>query len=185
MDVVTALPRSRPLTRDDLDGIPDDGHRYELVDGVLVVTPAPPWQHQEAVGQLFMLLATARPSPDFRVLMAPFDVVLAPDTVLQPDLLVAQRSDLTQRGLHAPPLLAVEVVSPSTRRLDLALKRARYEAGGCPSYWVVDPEEPSLTAWELRRDTYTEAGHVRGDEAFNAALPYPVTVVPTDLLYQG
>lgn len=184
MDAVTTLPRSRPLSREDLDAMPDDGHRYELIDGALVVTPAPSWQHQEVVGQLFMLLMHARPSADFRVLMAPFDVVLAPDTVLQPDLLVARRSELSQRGLNAPPLLAVEVLSPSTRRIDSTLKRARYEAAGCPSYWVVAPDGPSLTAWELREGGYAEVGHVGGDEAFHASRPYSVTVVPARLLEQ-
>jgi Uma2 family endonuclease len=178
---VTTLPRSRPLTRADLDALPDDGHRYELVDGSLVVTPAPTWRHQSTVVRLCTLLDAARPGPAFRVFVAPMDVALADDTVLQPDVLVARRSDLSERDLPAAPLLAVEVLSPSTRRIDLTLKRSRYEAAGCPAYWVVDPAAPSLLAWELRHGAYELVADVRGTETHLATSPYPVAVCPADV----
>jgi Uma2 family endonuclease len=181
METVTTLPPSRPLTRADLESMPDDGHRYELVDGTLVVTPAPSPRHQIVLLQLTRRLADACPA-DLRVLFAPLDVALGDDTVLQPDLLVARRSDLTERDLPGAPLLAVEVLSPSTRRIDLTLKRSRYEAAGCPSYWVVDPDEPSLTAWELRGGEYAEVALVVGDQEFAALTPYPVRITPTRLL---
>ena len=161
MGTVTTHPRSRPLTRRDLDAMPDDGHRSELIDGCLVVTPAPTPRHQIVVSGLLRLLSTACPA-DLRVLVAPLDVVLADDTVVQPDVLVARRDDFTERDLPVAPLLAVEVLSPSTRRVDVTLKRARYEAAGCPSYWVLDPDHPSLTAWNLQ-DGYVEVAHVEGD----------------------
>lgn len=175
------LPFGRPLTRADLDATPDDGHRYELVDGTLVVTPAPSRRHQRGVGSLFALLRSRCPT-DLEVLVAPFDVVLDDATVLQPDVLVFRRSEGTERGLPTAPLLAVEVLSPSTRHIDLVLKRSRYEAAGCPSYWVVDPDVPSLTAWELRHGAYAEVGQVRGEEFLRLALPYPVEVVPARLV---
>ena len=91
-----------------------------------------------------------RQCPDhLKVLVAPFDVALADDTVVQPDLLVARRSDLTVRDLPAAPMLAVEVLSPSTRRVDLMLKRSRFEAAGCPAYWVIDPDEPPMPTQSL------------------------------------
>lgn len=180
MDAVTTLPRSRPLTRDDLAAAPDDGHRYELVDGILVVTPAPGLSHQTVALRLAGALEAARPS-DLRVLTAPFDVVLAADTVVQPDLLVARRTDLTARDLPVPPLLAVEILWPSTRRIDLTLKRSRYEAAGVGAYWVVDPDEPSLVAWELQDSGYVEVGRVSDDEAFHAQRPFEVTLVCADL----
>ncbi len=179
---MTTLPRSRPLTRDDLAAAPDDGHRYELVDGILVVTPAPGLSHQTVVLRLAAALEAARPSA-LRVLTAPFDVVLAADTVVQPDVLVARRMDLTGRDLPAPPVLAVEILSPSTRRIDLTLKRSRYEAAGVGSYWVVDPDEPGLVAWELELEgsRYVEVGRVSGDEPFRAERPFEVALVPADL----
>lgn len=180
METVTTLPHSRPLVRADLDAMLDDGHRYELIDGVLIVTPAPSWQHQRVVTRLATLLAQACP-PDMETFVAPLDVALATDTVVQPDVLVARLSDLAERDLPAAPVLAVEVLSTSTRRVDLTLKRSRFEAAGCGVYWVIDPDEPSLTAWLLRAGAYVEVAHVRGDEAYTATEPFPVVVRPSEL----
>jgi len=181
MDTVTTLPRGRAFTRQDLDAMPDDGHRYELVDGTLIVTPAPSPLHQEVLLRLTVLLEHGRPD-HLRVLFAPLDVALGDDTVLQPDLLVAPRDQFTERDLPTAPLLAVEVLSPSTPRIDLTLKRARYEAAGCPSYWVVDPDAPSLTAWELQDDGYVEVATVTANETFVATTPFEVAVTPARLL---
>jgi len=181
MGTVTTLPRSRPLTRADLDAMPEDGHRYELIDGALIVTPAPSATHQTIVVELVVILRERCP-PDLKVLVAPFDVALADDTVMQPDLLVARRRELTERDLPAAPLLAVEVLSPSTRRIDLTLKRSRYEAAGCAHYWVVDPIQPAITAWQLRSGAYVEVGHVQGRDVMSAHEPFPVDVTPAELL---
>lgn len=181
METVTTLPRSRPLTRADLDAMPDDGHRYELIDGALIVTPAPGLPHQRAVGELYLVLRSACP-PELEVLLAPFNVALAEDTVMQPDLLVARRRDLTMRDLPSAPVLAVEVLSPSTRRIDLTLKRSRLEAAGCECYWAIDPHEPSFTAWELAGERYRLVVEVHGDDTFEATRPYPVVVQPAALV---
>jgi len=180
MGLVTTLPFGQALTRADLAGMPDDGHRYELVDGALVVTPAPSYRHQVAVGHLHLLLSNACP-PDLKVLLAPFDVVLADDTVLEPDLLVAPRRAFTSRDLPSAPLLAVEVLSPSTARIDTTLKRSRLESAGCASYWVVDPDEPSVTVWELRNGAYVEVAHVRGNETCALTVPFDVVLAPAAL----
>ncbi len=177
-----ALPWGAVLTEDDLASMPDDGHRYELLDGTLLVTPAPNPDHQRCVGSLL------RPPPGrtaggrTRCLLAPFDVRLSHVTVLEPDVLVARRADLTPARLEGPPLLAVEVLSPSTRRIDLGTKRLAYEAAGVPAYWLVDPEVPSLTVLELDAGRYVERATVTGDEAFHATVPFAVTVVPARLL---
>ncbi len=181
MTVSVGLPQSRALTRDDLDATPEDGHRYELIDGILVVTPSPSFAHQSAVFELYSLLRAGCP-PELKVLGAPFGVVLADDTVVEPDLLVAPRADFSARDLPGPPLLAVEVLSPSTRRFDLLLKRSRYEAAGCLCYWVVDPDVPSLTAWELRDGAYVLVGEASGDHPLTLPVPFPITVVPNRLL---
>ncbi|MGN6130186.1 MAG: Uma2 family endonuclease [Nocardioidaceae bacterium] len=180
MGTVTVLPYGRALTRGDLERMPDDGHRYELIDGTLVVTPAPSPRHQSVLAHLHLSLAGQCP-PDLQVLFAPLDVALADDTVLQPDLLVARRSDFTARDLPVAPLLAVEVLSPSTRHVDLTLKRARLEAAGCPSYWVVDPDGPSVTVWELEEGRYVERATVVGDQCVDLSQPYPLTFRPSEL----
>ena len=176
-----ALPWGAPLTEDDLATMPDDGHRYELLDGTLLVTPAPNENHQTCVTSLVVLLRTAR-QPGQKVLVAPFDVRLSRLTVLEPDVLVARKADLTPARLEGPPLLAVEVLSASTRRIDLGSKRLAYEAAGVPAYWLVDPEVPSLTVLELDAGRYVERATVAGDEPFSATFPFAVTVTPARLL---
>lgn len=176
-----ALPWGAPLTEDDLAATPADGHRYELLDGTLLVTPAPSLTHQLCVASLLILLREAR-QPGQVVLTAPFDVRLSRITVLEPDVLVAWRADLTPARLEGPPLLSVEVLSPSTRRIDVSVKRLAYEAAGVPAYWIVDPDAPSLTVLELEEGRYVERAAVAGDEPFHATVPFPVTVVPARLL---
>jgi Uma2 family endonuclease len=180
MGVTSALPRSRPLTYDDLEQMPDDGHRYELIDGSLVVTPAPSHLHQRVVGNLYLILRAGCPS-DCEVFFAPFDVVLSQSTVLEPDLVVGRRRDFTARSLPAPPVLAVEVHSPSTQRIDLGTKRLALEAAGVPHYWLVDPHVPSLTVLELEGGTYREVASVSGDEAWETTRPFAARVVPARL----
>src|SRR6476469_2003287 len=180
METVTTLPRG-PMTVGDLDAYRDarldDGHRCELIDGTLIVTPAPVLRHQLVVSELMGLLRLACPT-DLRVLTAPADVVLADDTVVQPDVLVARRAHLIGAKLLARPLLAVEILSPSTRLFDLDLKRARYERAGVASYWAIDPEELWLRAWEPREGEYVEVAHVAGGDSWAASSPYAVTVTP-------
>jgi Uma2 family endonuclease len=79
-------------------------------------------------------------------------------------------------------VLAIEVLSPSTRRVDLILKRDRFEAAGCPSHCVVDPDEPSVTVWRLLGQSYVEAARVAGTEQADLQVPYPISLVPADLL---
>jgi Uma2 family endonuclease len=181
MEAVTTLPRGRALTVADLATMPDDGHRYELIDGALLVTPAPSPRHQRTSVQLLVLLHASCPA-DLEVMHAPLDVVLADDTGVQPDLLVAPRADFTERNLPVAPLLAVEILSPSTRLIDLNLKKVRFERAGVASYWVVDPEVPSLVAWELRDGVYVQVADVSGDDEWTANAPYAVTVVPSALV---
>lgn len=178
---VFGLPRGKPLTRADLDKMPEDGHRYELIDGVLIVSPAPRIRHQDVVGNLHLVLRAAC-TPEFKVLMAPVDVALSDDTVMQPDLLVARRSDFTERDLPMAPALAVEVLSPSTRAFDLLLKKDRLQRAGCKSYWVVDPDVPGVSMWNLADGSYAEAGAATGDELIRAELPFPIEFTPTSLL---
>lgn len=172
---------SRPLTRADLANAPDDGHRYELIDGILIVSPAPTQRHQRAAFLLAMRLEVAC-SAEFRVIPAPFDVVLAVDTVVQPDILVGRVAELTDADLPAAPVLAVEVLSPSTRRFDLMLKRSRFESAGVEHYWVVDAAEPSITAWSLIDGGYAEPQRVIGDDQLVVTEPFDLRIAPSELV---
>ncbi len=124
--------RGGPFTRAHLARTPDDGRRYEIVDGVLIVSAAPGRLHQQAAFRLAIMLEQAKPA-GFEVLPGPFAMGLSDDTEIQPDVMVGRVEDFTERDITTP-VLAVEVLSHSTR------------------------------------------------DAFTAALPFPVTIVPADLV---
>jgi Uma2 family endonuclease len=175
------IPQSEPLTVDDVYDPPDDGHRYELIDGCLIVTPSPSMRHQWAHSRLFGLLQQAA-AADLIVFSAPFDWIVDAHTKLQPDLLVFRRTDPDPDALRTAPVLAVEVLSPSTRRLDLGTKRLAIAGGGAAHYWVVDPIEPSIIAFDLAGDDFAEVGRAVGDDELTLATPFPITIVPSQLL---
>lgn len=135
------LAEGRPFTVHDLEGMPDDGRRYEIIDGMLLVTPAPGWSHQEMSATLFLVLRAACP-PILRVLLAPFALRTAPTSEVQPDVLVARYHDLTEACLPVAPLLVVETLSRSTQLNDRNTKKAHYERLGVPSYWLLNPVQP-------------------------------------------
>src|SRR5436305_979281 len=142
---------SGPMTVRDLERMPEDGRRYELIDGVLVGSPAPGLRHQKIAYRLYGVLEAACPLA-YQVFGAPFAVHSGDKIELQPDVLVGRDEDFTDRDLPMPPVLAVEVLSPSTAIHDLNTKKAVYERFGTGSYWVIDPGEPALTVFELDQD---------------------------------
>ncbi|HEX4225260.1 MAG TPA: Uma2 family endonuclease, partial [Pseudonocardiaceae bacterium] len=101
----------------------------------------------------------------------------------QPDVLVALHEDFTEKKLPGPPLLAVEVLSPSSSVTDLNKKKRLYERFGVHSYWVIDPLEPSLIAFELDENgRYQTIAEVADDKPFEATQPFPVRIVLNELL---
>ena len=178
-------PGSGPMTVRDLEGMPDDGRRYELIDGALLVTPVPGYRHQKIGYRLYHVLEAACP-PEFDVLGAPFAVHVGDRVELQPDVLVGWSEDFTAKDLPAPPVLAVEILSPSTAIHDLNTKKAVYERLRVPCYWVIDPVAPELTVFELDEDgCYQRIAKAAGTEVFEARRPFPVRVVPEALAGRG
>ena len=142
-------------TADMLDLLPNDGNRYEIVDGELFVTPAPAIIHQRASVELVLLLAPYGKSIGIDVYTAPTDVEFAPRRVVQPDVLALPR---TADGRHAERfadvgvlLLAVEVLSPYSKTRDLFLKRELYQQERVPDYWIVDCDERVFIHWTPER----------------------------------
>ncbi len=169
------------FTVDDLDAIPYDGRRYELYDGVLVVSPAPLLRHQRMVFRLARLLDDACPA-DLEVLPGPLDVVVTPIREFEPDILVVP-AGLDLARLHEPPALVVEVRSSSTAVFDTTVKREMYAEFGIPAYWVADPNKASITVYELRGGSaYDEVARAEGDETITLDRPFPVTVTPAPLV---
>jgi Uma2 family endonuclease len=168
------------LTRDDLDALPDDGLRHELIDGAFVMTRAPGRAHQRIVGALFVALRSASEGTSLEAVLAPFDVALG-SSVVQPDIIVAPRESGDARDLRTPPMLVVEVRSASTGWLDEGRKRTLYEEHGVAAYWLVDPIEPSIVALELQDGRFVEVATAHGDHSVQLTSPFPITVNPAVL----
>jgi Uma2 family endonuclease len=171
----------RPFTVDDLDFMPDDGNAYELIDGVLIVSPPPGRRHQRALVRLAELLDDACPE-ELAVLWPPYVIRTSLDTELRPDLQVAWDEDIVGEVVLDAPELVVEVVDPNTTINDLNNKKAAYARMGVPHYWVLDPARPSMLTHELHGNRYRQATRICAEEPFETAEPFPVRIVLTELL---
>ncbi len=172
-----------PFRYEDLEDLPDDCYRREIIGGALVVTPAPHYGHQRASVRLAAILLAAE-TAETRALNAPFDWRLPDGGLVEPDLLVIRQADIDPKGpLHASatPLLVVEILSPSNPQLDLVVKRDLYEGLRVPAYWIVDPERPSVLALRLTGGVYSIEAEVAGDDEYATDWPFPVRFRPTDL----
>ena len=183
MSVVTiaeAWPAAgRPFTVAELDRMPDDGRRYELLDGVLIVSPRPTTIHQVVAGRLYGVLSSVCPE-DLCVVPEPA-VMLGVQTEFDPDLVVVRMDQIGGAKFTEPPLLIVEIRSPSTALIDLNRKKAAYERFGVPSYWIVNPDspQPGLTVFELRDGRYALAVETSG--SFTVDRPFTATIALADL----
>jgi Uma2 family endonuclease len=157
-----------------------DGDRYEIVDGRLQVTGPQPPSHHAAVTALLIKLKLACP-PEFRVAVDSLDFRPTPHHTFRPDVLVCHSDDAGP--LFTPRLLlAVEVLSPSTRVTDVVHKRTLYEGFAVPSYWLLDPDRQELTVLELQHGHYTCQAVVQAEENHHVDLPFPLDLSPTELL---
>jgi Uma2 family endonuclease len=171
----------RPFTVDDLDFMPDDGNVYELIDGVLIVSPPPGRRHQRALLRLGELLDDTCPE-DLAVLWPPYVVRTADDTELRPDLQVAWEEDIDGEVVLDAPELVIEIADPSTAINDFNNKKAAYARMGVPHYWVLDPSRPVLLVYELDGGHYRRKARVCAEESFETDDPFPVRIVLTELL---
>ncbi|MFH2010086.1 MAG: Uma2 family endonuclease [bacterium] len=173
-------PPERGLTHRDLDYTPDDGNRWELIDGSLFVTPFPTYAHQLASTELtFLLLAHVRANQLGKVFAAGLKVVLDEPTGVGPDVVYisAGRMDgMREDGFHGAPDLLVEILS-SKPELDRVVKFHKYAAAGVPHYWIVDPERRSIREYRLEGDGYRLVAEHVGDTDFEPVL-FPGLTVP-------
>ena len=145
---MSTLETTGTLTFEDFLDFPDDGYRHQLVAGVHVVGAAPGLPHQEVVAHVLARLFQSIREPGLgRVLCSPVALKLSDEDGVEPDVVVLMDSTGTPRRdryIDGPPDLVVEVLSKSTRRLDLTLKRDRYARFGVGEYWVIDLAKPAL-----------------------------------------
>ena len=177
--------QERTLSVEDMENMPDDEFRYELDDGMLIVSPAPSRLHQLAVTRLAVTLSAACPAG--LVVLAGVGVNISRFQHRVPDVAVVRAGSFETFFEETPPELVVEVASPRTRLYDRNRKKDVYQGFGIPAYWIVEPDRdrPELTVFELRSGTYEQAAHATGDEEYHAVVPFPVTIVPSRLVAVG
>lgn len=165
----------------DLEDLPDDGHRYEIVDGSLLMTPPPSEGHQSIGGNLFVALRLAMPS-GFRVL---YEIgVRVPGGNFIPDVVVlrpgAARNVVWRESDDVA--LVVEIASRSTRVTDRTLKAVKYAEAGIPAYWRVDADGTVTIHTEPVDDEYAQSVTIRPGETRRVDFPFPVELVPAELV---
>ena len=162
------------LTYEDYFNTPDD-ERYELLDGELVMVPAPRTTHQTTgLGIKLALYTFVREHSLGHILDAPTDVVLSDTTVLQPDILFvsAERAHIiTEANVQGAPDLVVEVLSPSTAERDTTTKRALYYRHGVREFWLVDTDAKTVAVLVRGRSDFESVGQYSlGDTLTSPAL---------------
>jgi Uma2 family endonuclease len=161
-------PAQGHWTYDDYVVLPDDGQRYEIVNGVLVMAPSPNGAHQDAVLRLaHFLLIHVEFAHLGKVRMAPFDVVLSTKQVFQPDVLVVLNNHLhrlQEKMLVGAPDLAIEVASPGTSVMDRVTKSSIYAQPGVSEYWIVNVEWRTVEVFVLEHGEFRSSGIFRGKQ---------------------
>jgi Uma2 family endonuclease len=170
----TPGPKQGYWTYNDYAKLPDDGRRYEVMNGVLIMTPAPSGAHQDTVGRFYYyLLQQIEFAGLGKVRLAPFDVELTPKRVVQPDVLVILNpnlQNLTPSRLIGPPDLAIEIASPGTATYDRLSKYEAYELAGVSEYWLADPDERCVEVLILNHGKYESLGIFQGDDTLQSQV---------------
>lgn len=158
----------------DLLTTPDDGNRYEIIQGELVMTPSPNDAHQTAHANLFgMLWSFVKKHSLGKLYSAPFAVYFDEGTVVEPDILFVSRDRLDridERKLNGPPDFVIEIISDSTESRDRSFKFTSYAREGVKQYWIVDPSKKTVEICKLERTGFILTGKFDGKEDIHSPL---------------
>ena len=157
----TAIPygvQKTSFTYDDYAKLPDDGNRYEIIEGDLVMTPAPKTGHQRISRRLLVQLTLFVEKHQLgEVFDAPCDVVFSPENTVQPDIFfisTKQEKLITEDNIQGAPDLIIEILSPTTAYYDLVEKKEIYEKFGVKEYWIVDTKKKRIELHGLQEGKY-------------------------------
>lgn len=171
-------------TYDDLFDLPDDGKRYEIIEGVLYEMPAPRPEHAFIIANLMFWLAPLVRALGGKLAPAPIDLFLQGANPVQPDLLVLfadQLGQVSERGIEGPPTVVIEVLSPSNIDHDRLVKRSLYARGGVPEYWIIDPRAETVEVLMLHQGQYLRHLLASGDDEVTSTvlvgLSFPASAV--------
>ena len=173
------------LTYADFCALPDDGRRYEILDGDLYMSPSPVPLHQQIALNLALVLADhVRRNRLGRVYVAPLDVLLSENDVVEPDVVYVSRERaaiITPKNIQGPPDLLIEVLSPATADRDLTDKRNIYARCGVPFYWIIDPDKRTLLELQLAGKAYARLSETVAGGAFAPRLFLELTIAINEL----
>jgi Uma2 family endonuclease len=168
------VPEPIKLNYQDFCALPDDGRRYEILDGDLYMSPSPATLHQRVVGRLLVLLSEhVRQMNLGEVFVAPYDVLLDEQNIVEPDLIYvanANVSIITEKNIQGAPDLLVEIVSPSTIERDTRDKRNLYARCAVPNYWIIDPRRTSVIELRHVDKAYGAVAELSGDATWTPVI---------------
>lgn len=178
-----SVARESGLSQELLVLLEREAIRYEIIDGALVVNPPPGFSHEDWLAESLVQMRVASP-PDIAVLGSGFKYFYAAISEgnrinhTMADITVVRRSDVEEMGTVRPPLLVVEVHSPTTWRTDQRRKREIYEATGVQTYLLLHPIELTITVLELEHGQYVETHRLEGRGEIELTRPFPVLLRP-------
>lgn len=180
------LPDEKTWTYADYCKLPDDGNRYEIIDGRLYMTPAPTTWHQILSRRLQFIFYSLELAGKGFIFDAPTDLFLPGADPVQPDLIyltAEQKGSIRKKGIHGPPTLLVEILSPSTASVDRTVKLRKYAESQVVHYWLLDSEERTLEVFKLGPGGhYVLVASLGPGECFEPE-DYPGLVVDMDALF--
>ena len=175
------------ITRYDYADMPQGPPYYQVVEGDLVMSPAPETAHQRIVLNIAYLLRKYLEKRRVgELFIAPLDVFLSEINVYQPDLIFvsnSRRAIITERGIEGAPDLVVEALSPGTARLDKGSKRKIYARTGVEEFWLADPATRTLQVYALQRDAETASATYGANAVFKSAC-FPTLRIQTKLIFR-
>ncbi len=184
MAVEIAPPKTH-VTYEEYRALPEDGKRYEVIDGELVMTAAPRIVHQRILRNLLRIVDDYIQKHNWgEVLFSPVEVYLDEENFVEPDLVCVSREHqeiITENNIKGAPDLIVEILSPSTARYDRVRKLRVYAQHRVPHYWIVSPNDKTLEAFELENGAYKLVAALEENESFQPSLFPDLTISLADL----
>ncbi|MGE5612578.1 MAG: Uma2 family endonuclease [Bacillota bacterium] len=162
------------------------GVRLELVDGEVAVSPSPTPDHSYTDKKLSMILTQHVEAHDLGQVFGDVDTIFGPHDVRRPDILFFAKDRLyliSQKAMEGPPDLCVEIVSPSSGKIDRVDKFRQYQAGGVAYYWIVDPQERTLEGYQLQDGVYVPTGQGKASDIVRLP-PFPELEIPLQRLWR-
>ena len=171
---VSVLKEKVRFTYEDYVSLPDDGKRYQVIEGDIYMVPAPAPGHQDIARRLVILLNEFVERHKLgRVYFAPCDVILSEEDIVQPDIffISSEREHIIiERNIQGAPDLVIEILSHFTAKLDRTAKLKLYERSGVKEYWLVDPDREEMEVLTLKRGSYESMGVFEIGQSFESGL---------------